>query len=343
MIGNNFTKFTATTDYYSFISGSGFTRPNVSWTTDTDKVYYNPSRIIQAGEIVYLANSRLCVSKIDDWSTSLGTAQAVVVVPSNHTTDGTVRVMSLKSMRYDTPSSGGANQGIYWGGYGTDLSALTNYTKIPTTDNSQGTTTGSNSYGYLPSSNSAFTSATCVKDITTKYKGNTPYIPSPYLKDGSQNSAYIENASDGLLSGVNALSDFDGSGNTSILCSAATGQTDWRTASAITNDSSTGYYPAACCCYRYGTEGIPSGNWYLPACGELCYIIPRFKEINNALSAITGAVLLDTSLNYWSSTEYDSYSARRVSTYRGYVYGDSKSSYSYVRAFAALSLSSLSF
>ena len=110
-----------------------------------------------------------------------------------------------------------------------------------------------------------------------------------------------------------------------------------------------GYYPAACCCSRYKTSGIGKGSWYLPACGELGYILPRFNEINIALAAIIeknpslGAVQLGASSGYWSSSEYISTYARYVYTSYGSVLSNLKSSALYVRAFASVSLSPLSF
>ena len=62
------------------------------------------------------------------------------------------------------------------------------------------------------------------------------------------NSQYYTN-------GNNAISDFDGVGNTKVLTGLATGQSDWKTAASIINNSGSTYYPAACCCWRYHTLG----------------------------------------------------------------------------------------
>ena len=338
-------QFNDAESYKDYIFSTDAAFPNVSYVGETDKVYYNPNRINQAGDIIYLSNNKLYVIKKELYSSSLGAAQAVVVVPSNHTPDGTIRVMSLKGMRYDNPTSGGSDQGMYWGGYGVDLSGLTNYDLVPTTSNNGSTTVGASSWSRLPSNstNGYFTGNTCYTDPGTRYYNTSEAMcPSPYLKDNLQNPAYIENSSGSVLNGRNACADFNGKLNTAIICSAATGQSDWMTASAITNESGATYYPAACCCARYGTDGITSGNWYLPACGELGYIMPRFMEIQNGLSK-AGGVLLGTSNYYWSSSEYSSNHARYVSTANGNVNGNYKYGNSYVRAFAALPLSSLSF
>ena len=351
MIGNNFTKFTATTDYSSFVSSTAFTRPNVSWTTDTDKVYYNPHLEPSIKICVMKSGVGYEVSQYDfdnhyDEIVSQGyTVEGIVVVPQSHMKDGKARIMSLKAMSCTSPSSGSlANEGICWGGYGVDTS-LKNYTQVVKVTNEEETTSeGSMDYCYLPSDKFS-SDRQCVTDRKAYYHptiDSNRYAPSPYLTYDRRSTVYPTTAM------TNALSDFDGSGNTSLLCSMATGQADWRTDATITNESGATYYPAACCCARYGTTALPSGNWYLPACGELGYIMPRFIEINNAISLINSkaansAVLLGTSTYYWSSSEYSSINARGVHTYNGPVDAYAKNNNFYVRAFAALPLSSLSF
>ena len=332
--------------YKQHILSSNAVFPNVSYVGETDKVYYNPHRDIQAGEIIYLNGSKLYATKLSNWNSSLGTAQGVVVVPASHTTDDTVRIISLVPMNCNTPEAGGsAEEGIYWGGYGVDLTGLTNYDLVPTTSNNDSTTIGTHSYSRLPSNNTNgnFTGATCVTDIETKYYNpSQPMCPSPYLRDNTQNPAYIGNTN-----GRIATSDFDGRRNTDIICASATGQSDWQTASVITNSDSSGYYPAACCCRRYGTSGLPSGNWYLPSCGELGYINPRFKQIQDSLQGIIDggqvAVLLWAAGNYWSSTEYNRNVAHYVDTHTGLVNFYGKDYDIFVRAFASVPVSSLSF
>jgi hypothetical protein len=139
-----------------------------------------------------------------------------------------------------------------------------------------------------------------------------------------------------------ATADFNGKKNTDIITAMATAQSGWTTASAITNSYNSGYYPAACCCRRFHTTGTSAGDWYLPACGELGYIIPKLAVINRIVSAINTAYgsgtafALHTSNYYWSSSEYSEADARYVSTNYGYVYYHSKD-YSYgVRAFLAV-------
>ena len=69
----------------------------------------------------------------------------------------------------------------------------------------------------------------------------------------------------------------------------------------------------------------------------LLYLVKNFKIVYCV------AVLLGTSNNYWSSSEYSSNNARNVNTNNGNVNNNNKNNNNYVRAFAALPLSSLSF
>lgn len=74
--------------------------------------------------------------------------------------------------------------------------------------------------------------------------------------------------------------------------------------------------------------------------GELGYIMPKWNEIQGAISNIKTvygsnvvAVSLNDSFIYWSSSEYSSNNARHLDTNYGHVYGNGKNVGSYVRAF----------
>lgn len=74
----------------------------------------------------------------------------------------------------------------------------------------------------------------------------------------------------------------------------------------IENLSDEGYYPAACCCYRFHTAGTHVGEWYLPAAGEMGYIINRVVTINSSIEKIIkfyGDIFsgVDTTYMYWTS------------------------------------------
>lgn len=255
----------------------------------------------------------------------------VEVIPAEHDVYGTGQagIMSLAEMNCDAPDTGSSSHlSIYWGGRNVDIS-LPNLDKVNLVD---GTT---NRSGYLPSDQ--FTGATSL-DGVSKYAEDSYKIPSPFNADGSRNEAYYTTA----YSTANAFSDFDGVGNTAVLTDLATGQGNWKTADTITNSSDAGYYPAACCAWRFHTAGTDQGQWYLPACGELGYMMNRFSAINTTINKVLSvyssvvAVAMHTNDYYWSSSEYGAGYARSLYTSSGSVYRNSKSSLSYVRAFLRL-------
>lgn len=262
----------------------------------------------------------------------------VVVIPASHNVYGTGEcgVMSLKEMNYNSPDSGSTSyQDMQWGGYGDDIS-LPNLNQVPTGNTSNGIPTGQDTNAYL--SSDKFSGTQCAHDTDAYYDyDSSSYIPSPYLTDGSRNPGYYQTSSPS--SSNNALADFDGIGNSQVLQDLATSQSDWKTASSITNNSGSGYYPAACCCWRYHTEGTSQGDWYLPACGELGYIMSSFNKINDAIDKICTAygssvgVELSTGSFYWSSTEYSSGYARSIGTSSGNVCDFNKGSIYNIRAF----------
>ena len=267
----------------------------------------------------------------------------MVVIPTSHDVygDGSCGVISLKPMNCSTPATGGTSeQSMYWGVYGTDISSLPNLNQAPivgsgsNVGNASSTVTGQDSYPYLPSYK--FSAVRCPHDTDAHYYSpNSSYdqAPSPYLTDGSRNPAYYQTTSPS--SSNNCLADFDGRGNTNkiIIQRGSKDYSSWRPGTSSESD-----YPAASCCDMFYTDGTQQGDWYLPACGELGYIMPPFNKINEAITKMRNAygssvcVTLDTNSSYWSSSEYNSYGARRVDMTNGGVHSNHKYNYSYVRA-----------
>lgn len=262
----------------------------------------------------------------------------VVVVPGSHNVygDGSCGVMSLKAMNCSTPSAGSTSeQSMYWGSYGTDISALPNLDQVPTGNTSNGIPTDETSYGYLPSDK--FSGTQCAHDADAFYYTSS-YIPSPYLTDGSRNPGYYQTS---LPSSTNnALADFDGIGNTEkIIAQRGTkNYNSWKPGRTTPSN-----YPAASCCDMFYTEGTQQGDWYLPACGELGYIIPPFNKINQVIANMRTAygssvgVELLTYHKYWSSTEYSNNYTRYVDTFNGNINNLYKDNSGYVRAFLKVS------
>lgn len=267
----------------------------------------------------------------------------VVVIPTSHDVYGTGEcgVMSLRPMNCDTPSIGGTSeQGMYWGVPNTDILTLLNLNRVPIlkSDSNVGdissTVTGENYSAFLPSD--AFRAIQCPHDTDVYYStpSSSYQAPSPYLTDDSRNPAYYQTTSPS--SSNNALADFDGEGNTQKIINQR-GAKDYN--SWIPGRTTEADYPAASCCDMFHTEGTSQGDWYLPAMGELGYVIPPFNKINKAIDKICTiynlsiGVELGTSNYYWSSTEYDSYSVRRVFTGNNKVDSMNKNYNHNVRAF----------
>ena len=318
------------------VSGEGI---DVSKAVAADVCLYNKS------------TQKLLIVKSDDFTASEYPSSnyspvGVVVIPGSHDVygDGSCAVMSLKEMNYNVPDNGSPSYvKIQWGQAGTDISTLTNYNQVCYVSD-YGVTINKDvlgviDYAYLPSDKFTTVQNPYDKD-TYFYLNDDIYAPSPYNDDDTRNPAYYQTASPS--SSNNAMSDFDGMGNTEILCDLATAQSDWKTASSITHEGGSGYSPAACCCWRYHTEGTKQGDWYLPAMGELGYMMVKFNKINQTINTLRSAygstvgiqVYVSYDGHYWSSSESSSTYARYLHTGEGSVGEAFKNSYgNYVRAF----------
>ena len=309
-------KFSTNADYQAFTEGGGYVTPNVCFITETMGLVVKPKINnggseepsvvnINVGDVAYYTNGEIKTISKDKWNSSLGTPIGVVVIPSNFLPDGKARIVSLKAVN----SSGNASTSheyMYWEQSGNYVdTTLTNYTKVPITNNTGSVSSSSNSYGYLPSDN--FTGDTSFVDSNAKYYGtDANKIPSPY--NGSEfNTDYSKD-----ISGYNnALSDFNGLSNTQVLV-------------GLGND-----YVAANAAYNY-SDGVSNTQWYLPSAGELGFMVARLKSINSTISQL-GFVAVPSSY-FWSSTEYSSSYAYYVFTNLGGVYYSSKDDYNYVRS-----------
>lgn len=286
---------------------------------------------------------------VSEWSAETHPASrytpiGVVVIPSSHDVygDGSCGVISLKPMNCSTPATGGTSeQGMYWGVYGTNISSLPDLNQAPivgsgsNVGNASSTVTGQDSRPYLPSDE--FSAVRCPHDTDAYYYNSSSsydQAPSPYLTDGSRNPAYYQTTSPS--SNNNCLADFDGRGNTNKII-IQRGSKDYSSWIPTYNNESD--YPAASCCDMFYTEGTQQGDWYLPACGELGYIMPPFNKINEAITKMRNAygssvgVELGTNDWRWSSSEYDSDYARLLITRYGTVNYLNKNYGNFVRAF----------
>lgn len=295
-------------NYTEYKDSSEWITPNISLIRETGGSKckpYIPPPPAKAGDVAYWDGSKVKTTPLSKWEVSLGTPIGVVMVPEGFAPDGKVRIIGLK------PVDRNGNQSSFhllveWGGHDIDTS-LTNFTKVPTTDNAGSTSSGSNNRGCLPSDN--FTGATSFVDSKVKYYDTSfnNMIPSPYLGDEPNPEYYKE------LDGGNVLSDFNGLTNTETLVDLATN------------------YIAANACWKYN-DGASNLQWYLPAMGELGYLMPRFNEINNTITTLGGVAIV--SGLFWSSSELSSKYAYNLDAGSGSVDFDHKATF-WVRPFAS--------
>ena len=255
--------------------------------------------VANVGDIAYKAtDGSIKVVNPDKWSSALGTPVGVVVIPSGFAPDnGLARITSLQVLDYTC-----------WSYFYENVSGITNYFILPTTDNNGSAGTGYN--GYLPSDK--FSSIIkSYDDPLANYSGSTPYIPSPYLGEKPNPAYYAE------ILGGNALSDFNGKGNTDKLYASGS------------------LYPAAISARNYKVTGAEDIEWYLPAAGELGYLLSRFNKVASSILKAGGSQL--NSYGFWSSTENSDTYAYIVDFYYGKVnkYNKGYSDY-YVYPFAQL-------
>ena len=277
----------------------------------------------------------------------------VVIIPFNHDLYKTneLAIISLVNMNPNTPNNGGGSISLPFGAK-ESLEGFTNYRQIATISNNldSNLVTGQKGFGYVPSTNifDYFTGSTVSPakksglDTISKYPsiGAGNFGHSPYLENGLRNPYYTCNGNsyfNGLTG--NCLSDINGYNNTIKLTNKSTAQSNWKTSNTIEVKTTSGYYPSACCCWRYYTNGTEQGKWYLPSAGEIGYLSSRILEVYLTIERVINvygpqyATQLGMQDNYWSSTFYSDINARYLYTGIGGIGHMDKTSSNYVRAF----------
>ena len=230
------------------------------------------------GDIVYMANGSLKFKSPSRWDNSLGTPVGIIMIEEGYAPDGKIRILSLDVL-----------DGYQWGtqssGFGSGVdSPLPNYLYVVTYDNN-GEEYGRTTYSQMPSD--VFAGKQSYGDPLAFYYYDDVdtvqgVIPSPYF-DGKLHPAYT-----GVIESSNALSDFNGLSNTQTLVNAGS------------------EYEAANACWNYKDAANSNLQWYLPAMGELCFLMARIGTIVKSLNLIGINSLFQpyASMEYFSSTEY---------------------------------------
>ena len=348
----NLAKFSTSDDY-----GITSNFPNAASVVEDESVrYLIKGANFVAGDIVLWNGVQKVVVAQENYSTTTFpedkfTPIGVVVIPESHMYDGRARMMSTRWMSCDDPENGSIRRHHMVWGTTTDLADLTNFMQVPVIarydDENQGGVTAltepqaiytADTYAYLSSDNPSWTGETNPEDLGTKWcqsasywadSGHTVfsaynyYAPSPYAKDGRPNPLYRATSYSG--GGINnALSYFDGRQQTDVILEAR-GEKDygsWKPSTGTPED-----YPAVSCCDMYHTVGTNQGDWYLPSCAELGYVVARLNRINTAMTKVNGMQELP-SYWAWSSSEHDASHAMGVAFDNGRVnYWPFKDSY----------------
>lgn len=273
------------------------------------------------GDIAYWNGISVKTIPLSSWDTSLGTPVGVVVIPNRLLPDGKARIMSLTNMIYNDDEyivQDSLNE------YEIDTPVV-NHNVLALTDNEGSSLVGTDYYGYLPSDRTDDEWLNAIQsydDPLAKYHEYADlFIPSPYLSDGSLNPAYAVE-----LEGGNALSDFNGLSNTRLLVNEGE------------------QYHAAHACWNYKDDANSNLQWYLPAIGELGFLMSRFELINNTLQRLSDmgvlSSIVDSDNEFWSSSEVfmseDHYRSYNLLTYDGSIDSKIKDYECLIRSFAIL-------
>lgn len=243
-------------------------------------------------------------------------AIGIVCIPASHMKDGKLRMVSLDYMDYNNPEIGSStNVSMAWGAGG-GIEGVPYLNKGPYINTSSALTTeiqGVNGNIYIPSDDGIV-----IESLTTGYgyknNINNKLAPCPFLEDGSQNPLFI--ATEYTVPGIstiskikNFLADFNGEYNTQQIMKQVTVVTP-------ENNQNTGNYASAHCCTLYNKGG---NIWYLPASGELAYIVVSQNKINQSRQII-GLNALNLTICWSSSLSNSEYSMSVNFSTNGFSY-----------------------
>ena len=172
----------------------------------------------------------------------------VVVIPTNHTGDGSVRVVSIDFMDYNNTNTGSNKPVNMSWGPSNNLLTMDTSDKIVTIVS--GTTTVTlNSFGYFATDYHKVSAESNFADAGTYWDhdaiSNDVKIPSTYMNDGTAEAVH------GITAGQITAYGLNGLANTNTILANSTLASR---SNSVTNESTSGHYPAAECCSLYKVD-----------------------------------------------------------------------------------------
>ena len=345
-----FRLWTTNEQHAAYTGSTKYVEPYVGVSLASNDVFYNrtPLTGMSVGSILY--DDGFYAQTVDDIAYDPDRVPiAICVIPEGFLPDedghaSKARVMSLVYVHTGATSgsTGTTNAAMQWCTVNGIDTPLKNYTTVNTVDpyasgSYDGTTIGSAGNAFLAS---PYFNRGGLRNLVDSYSATTwyythdemtantcYYAASPFMKDPVTGKEVLCSVYADTGNTTNCLSDFNGKGNTAVLHSISV------TGSAYTAaDSCHIFCPKDC-------TRIPTNSWYLPAEGELAFIVSRFTQLNASLNKLrtVGWSAYASSLaatSFWSSTEYNGTNARCVYAGNGYVGNNTKASTRCVRAFA---------
>jgi len=286
---------------YKIAKRNHLVTPNISTVVESGNTYVNSKFVsrenAEAGDIIVFHEEedgtktiRYMKPEAFDRTDNYWTADAIVVVPCNHTEDGTIRAMGIYNASCTTPNKGTTlDEYIKWGN-NIDIDGLKHYQGFTVFSSIEGQTS-QDTFGlsYISNNESHTVFATDSElayinkevnpstqnpfDLETAYAYRSTYseiAPSPYNNDNTPNEAYHSKGDFSVIAD-NALQDMDGAGNTlkilktlnqSYLNESLFKETldnENTKTIAVDNDEITlDLFPAASACARYSSVLKPS-------------------------------------------------------------------------------------
>lgn len=276
-------------DYAKIVKG-GFPAPSVIHVESSDKTYIrgkyaNKNNAIPGDVVCFNGNNDIKIVRqgaLADNGIPYGyTAQAIVVVPSAHRTDGKLTCCSIGHL-----SNTFGERGVFdWAP--SDCQSAFVYSGAAAYADNIGTSSvvfGVNALNgenlLLPSD--GFGGSLSADDLYARYGDSeidTPiYCPSPYFEDDTLNDVYrLPMFNNGAYSNVFGVDGTETGGEYFTDPLALT--------NAISNSAGLGGTSAVSMASGHHTDNLQSG-WYLPSMRELAYLCNRFKSVSTSAEAL---------------------------------------------------------